>query len=150
MGDGMSLLRKRLAAALEAGRATRQPTAPLPPPLKARRMLMALVQGRSFDEVQANLASLRKIAAEKDLGLVIVTDQTDIALFQIPGCITEYLASPDVFDRLSGAQDPQIYVARRLGILVRKWEPVQVAPFGDDAISVFANWQRIEPKASKF
>lgn len=141
----MPALRNRLAAALEAGRATSRPPAPAaPPPLRARRMLMALVQGQDMAALQASLASLRKIAAEKDLGLVLVTDQCDTALFQLPGCVTEYLPDPGKLPE-DGAQDARAYVLRRLNILRRKWEPVQILPFGETAQALFQQSVALNP-----
>jgi len=148
----MSALRKRLAEALAAGRATapQNPqalaTQPTPPPLNVRRVMLALVQGQALAGVQASLLTLKKIASEKGIGLVLVTDQTDVALFQLADCITEYLPAPAMIPGLLPSQDPQSYVARRLGILMRKWEPVQVLPFGTAAQALFEHWQSANPR----
>lgn len=149
----MAAFRKRLAAALEAGRATaRDPQAEAtadvpaaPPPLNQRRMLMALVQGQSPEALATSLPTLQAIAQEKGYGLVLVTDQCDIALFQQPGCVTEYLPSVTQLAKGMARNDPQAYCDRRMGILMRKWEPVQVLPFGGAAQAVFDRWHQTHP-----
>lgn len=146
----MTALGKRFAAALEAARATRAtpsvPVAPAQaPPLNIRRMVVALMFGQTPAEVETALLALRKIAAENDYGLVIVTDRQDIEIFQHPDCITEYLPAIDRLASLPNPHDPYIYLQNRLAILLRKWEPVQVLPFGDRSVDMFAAFQAAQP-----
>ncbi|MEX0969844.1 MAG: hypothetical protein WD046_05290 [Paracoccaceae bacterium] len=149
----MTALGRRFAEALDAARAARETgTAPVtddaPPPLNIRRMVVALMVGQSPDEVETALAPLRKIAMQNDYGIVIVTDRQDIAIFQHPDCITEFLPAIEQLAALPNPHDPFVYVQNRLAILLRKWEPVQVLPFGHVAVDLFAAYSASAPKTA--
>ena len=155
----MTALGKRFAAALEAARAARAANIPASapastsatpaeaPPLNSRRMVVALMFGQTPAEVDTALLALRKIAAENDHGIVIVTDRQDIEIFQHPDCIAEYLPAIDRLASLPNPHDPYLYLQDRLAILLRKWEPVQVLPFGDRSVDMFAAFQAAQPRA---
>jgi len=140
---------QRVAEAVAAGRAaSQQAVAPaLKPPVGiAQRYLLAFILGQSIEEAQATAAALRPTAGEKNLRVVLVTDQSDIAIFQIENCITENLPPLNLLDGKGPKADIEIYLAQRVGILMDKWEPLEVLPFGETSETLYRFWQENNPK----
>jgi len=148
----MAKIFQRVSEAVKAGRAASQ-QADVPAPTAAagatKRYLLALILGQSLEEASATAASLRAAASEKHLSVVLVTDQPDIAIFQINGCITEYLPPLALLDGRAQKADIETYLARRFSILMDKWEPVQTLPFGEASESLYSYWQARSPKTTR-
>lgn len=138
---------QRVSSALAAGRAaTKVPAASTIAEAsgpKTKRYILALILGQTIQEARTTASTLAKIATEKQYGIILVTDQSDIDLFQIEDCITEYLPS---VESLAGREDKgsiQTYLERRLNILMQKWEPIETVPFGEASEAIFDIWREL-------
>ena len=145
----MPKLFQRFSEAIEAGKAASEPDQATPPAMtlaksagQTKRYMLALILGQSPEEALTTAATLRNAAKEKNLTVVLATDQPDIATFQIEGCITEYLPPLSMLDGRASRQDIETYLERRLGILIEKWEPLQTIPFGADSEKFHNLWLR--------
>lgn len=137
---------QRLSNAIDAGRAASQTYNTITPAQPAnigrsQRYMMVMILGQSLVEASAIAETLRRTAREKNYRIVLVTDQTDIAIFQIDGCITEYLPPSAHLDGRAQKVDIDAYLDRRISILMDKWEPVQTLPFGALSEAAHQSWK---------
>ncbi|MBL4806443.1 MAG: hypothetical protein JKY31_04050 [Rhodobacteraceae bacterium] len=135
----MSKISERFAQAFAAGRAA---SADVQKSVKTPTTVMALISGQSVSEVLDAVAKL-KTASNR---VILVTDKTDIELFQIDGCVTEYLPLGKLSTQGLSCGNPETYLKQRLVILVQKWTPKKVDAIGDIAKNLLDQWQSSEPR----
>lgn len=97
---------------------------------KAQATVLALVlelDGHDLDHVVANCAaSIRRTGVCP----VFVTDQDDFSPFRRQRCLFEHLARHDTVKAVVDEIDWELFRLRRLGLLIRKWRPMRVIPYG--------------------
>ncbi|EWY35843.1 hypothetical protein N825_34080 [Skermanella stibiiresistens SB22] len=99
-----------------------------------RPLLFAAVIGLVPAELDRVVALAQRQAEKAGVHVVFLTDCSELTLFRRYKALVEYL--PPAGD-LAGMADPaevQLYLARRLGLLRRKWRPVRVLAYGRDAL----------------
>jgi hypothetical protein len=135
-------LGKRLSDALRAGRVAvqaqdlaRAAIAELGPPEAEPRpeSLGALVVGLGVQELAAIPPTMRAAGQAEDAFRVLITDQADIAPYQMQGFVAEYLAPPAALARAASGRDADLYLRRRLALIVDKWNLRSVLVFGPAA-----------------
>lgn len=95
--------------------------------------LLACVIGLDQAALAVVLANLRAHAAEAEARPVILTDSLQFDLLRRSGIAFEYLPSrSDVAPALEG-DGWRLYVARRLALLVEKWQAAAILAYGEGA-----------------
>ena len=102
----------------------------------ARPVLIAAVHGLVGAELQRVAASMRvgTTMGPDRVHVVFLTDLPEIATLRREGVLVEYLPPRPELERL--AADPaevDLYLARRLEILCRKWGPARIVAYGPEA-----------------
>jgi hypothetical protein len=103
-----------------------------------RPVLLAAVQGLVPAELERLVAAVQARTAAAGVHVVFVTDCAELALFRRRGALVEYLPPAPDLERLTAADEVEIYLARRLDLLRRKWRPVRVVAYGEDAVAWLA------------
>lgn len=98
----------------------------------SRPVVAALVIGSGPGELAAARAWLRAVPNAR---AILITDQTDVALFQIPGLVTEFLPTGD-WQTANPARN--LYVQRRLVLIFTKWAVTRCAGIGPEAEKLVA------------
>ena len=117
-------LGKRFSEAVASGRAAvraieqGEPFAPGPQP-----GLGALVVGLSAAEIAELAPSVLVAARREGARAVLLTDATDIAVFQLPEIATEYLAPLPGLAAAAPGRDAELYLRRRLMLICAQVEP---------------------------
>jgi hypothetical protein len=90
-------------------------------------VVAALVIGSGSGELVAARSWLRAVP---NVRAILITDQTGVELFQLPGLVTEFLPTGDW-----RVADParQLYVQRRLFVIFTKWAVNRCAAIGPEA-----------------
>lgn len=145
------LLRRRLAPPEPRGPVipeTRPPAArahgepPLVPfardGVPPRPVLLAAVQGLAPAELERLIGTVQARTADAGVHVVFVTDCAELALFRRRGALVEYLPPPSELERMVGPGEAVVYLARRLDLLRRKWDPVRIVAYGEDAAAWLA------------
>lgn len=94
--------------------------------------MAALVLGAGSGELLAAQALLRASKADRT---VLITNSTNVQLYQLPGLITEFLPTGD-WEKADASR--VLYVRRRLSIVLSKWEVTRYAAFGPKAEQLMA------------
>lgn len=97
-----------------------------------RPVVAALVIGSGSGELAAARAWLRAVPNAR---AILITDQTGVELFQVPGLVTEFLPTGDW-----RVADParRLYVQRRLIVIFTKWAVNRCAAIGPEAEKLVA------------
>jgi hypothetical protein len=103
-----------------------------------RPVLLAAVQGLVAAELERLVGAVQARTAEAGVHVVFVTDCAELALFRRRGALVEYLPPPAELERLVSPDEAAIYLARRLDLLRRKWGPVRILAYGEDAAAWLA------------
>jgi GR25 family glycosyltransferase involved in LPS biosynthesis len=118
------------------------------PPLKVRSLkkpkahaIMVLVVGLANHELVAVLDLLRTQCARSDLEPIVVTDCDALELFRTRALAFEYLPPPALRARFAPQLDWDLHLLRRLALLRRKWQPVQIVAFGPNAARLLSQWR---------
>jgi hypothetical protein len=133
---------RRLGEAVRAGRSAVQAQelaragigdlAPEPRP----ESLGALVVGLAANAVDEAAQAVRTIGRPQDAFRVLITDRAEIALYQLEGFVTEYLAPGQALVATAPGRDADLYLGRRLALVVEKWNLRSVLVFGPAAAAL--------------
>lgn len=95
-------------------------------------VVAALVIGSGSGELAAARAWLGTVPNAR---AILITDQTGVELFQVPGLVTEFLPTGDW-----RVADParKLYVQRRLFVIFTKWAVSRCAAIGPEAEKLVA------------
>jgi len=129
----MSKLSQRFSRALAAGRAASKPQENAKRTNSAEsNYYLLLTRGLSAVENKQAVLDIQG-AGVPNQTVILVTDQRDIVLYQLPGCITEHLIDASEISYPDRGSSVQTYIRDRLGILLEKWQPRGLAALGDNA-----------------
>lgn len=103
-----------------------------------RPVLLAAVQGLAPAELERLIGTVQARTADAGVHVVFVTDCAELALFRRRGALVEYLPPPSELERMVGPGEAVVYLARRLELLRRKWGPVRIVAYGEDAAAWLA------------
>ena len=154
-------LSKRFRDALEAGRsAVQQADAaavlsgdPSGPGQFAQPSIgyVALAADAGFDSVAAK--NLSKRSGLKSQRRILITNSTDLRLYQIEDVITEYLPFPTDAEVDAITDKMRIYNARRLQLMCEKWSLPRLWALGEPSHAILGdlqNWTADIPAVEVF
>ena len=129
----------------ERARPTTEPSAerPLLPWLESRPptgVLAVVVFGLSEAEIESVLGIVERRCAERDLAPLLLTDNDTFELFRGRRVLFEFLPARAEQERFAADLDWQLFTLRRLALIRRKWQPVQVVAFGRAAVEAVQSW----------
>ena len=144
---------RRLAARVRPKHASSTPPSPKPaaPPPKdgplvpfsrasapARPVLLAVVNGLTAVELERIAVSVHDAMDKAGVHVVFLTDSPALAVLRRRVPLVEYLPPQHELERLARPAEAELYLARRLEILCRKWQPVRIVPYGEAAAAWLA------------
>lgn len=130
-------LADRFRLALDAGREA-VAAADAKQPAVVEQAVAALVLGGEKADLAAACAWLGKQMKRKQGRAVLITNQTDVELYRLPGIVTEYLPTRPEPQTADPAR--LMYLRRRFDVIVAKWSIAQCATVGPEAERMFAGF----------
>lgn len=105
-----------------------------------RPVLGVVVLGLSEAEIERVLGIVERYCRQRDLVPLLLTDNDVFRLFQGRRVLFEYLPARAEQERFAAELDWRLFTLRRLALIRRKWQPVQVIAFGRTAAEVVRRW----------
>jgi hypothetical protein len=103
-------------------------------------VLGVVVFGLSEAEIESVLGIVERHCTERDLVPLLLTDNDAFQLFRGRRVLFEYLPARAEQERFAAELDWRLFTLRRLALIRRKWQPVQVIAFGRTAVEVVCRW----------
>jgi hypothetical protein len=103
-------------------------------------VLAVVVFGLSAAEIESVLGIVERHCAQRGLAPLLLTDNDAFQLFRGRRVLFEFLPARAEQERFGPDLDWRLFTLRRLALIRRKWQPVQVIAFGRSAAEVVQLW----------